>query len=60
MAWVNAITLNDKTILSGKLDDNKAIAHGFEENWGKLIDMGFDIIQTDWPGLLYHFVKERA
>ena len=46
--WVNAITLNDETILSGGLDDNNAIANGFDENWGKLIDLGFEIIQTDW------------
>lgn len=54
--WVNAITLDDDTVLSGKLDDNNAIKNSFEENWGKLIDLGFEIIQTDWPALVKGFV----
>lgn len=57
--WVNAITLNDKDVLSGGLDDNHAIADGFDKNWGKLIDMGFQIIQTDWPALLRNYIDQR-
>lgn len=57
--WVNAITLNDKDVLSGGLDDNHAIADGFDENWGQLIDMGFQIIQTDWPALLRNYIDQR-
>lgn len=57
--WVNAITLNDKDILSGGLDDNRAIAKGFDENWGRLIDMGFQIIQTDWPALLRNYINKK-
>lgn len=55
--WVNSITLDDETILSGLLDDNHAISDGFEENWGRLINMGFEIIQTDWPALLKKYLK---
>lgn len=58
-AWVNAITLDDEMVLSAKLDDNNAIAEGFDQNWGKLIDIGFDIIQTDWPALLKDYIKRR-
>lgn len=57
--WVNAITLNDSDVLSGGLDDNAAIANGFDENWGRLIDMGFQIIQTDWPALLRNYIDEK-
>lgn len=61
--WVNAITLNDTAILSGGLDDNSAIAGGFEDgfdkNWGRLMDMGFQIIQTDWPALLRNYVNQK-
>lgn len=57
--WVNAITLNDKDILSGGLDDNHAIANNFDENWGRLIDMGFQIIQTDWPALLRNYINKK-
>lgn len=59
LPWVNAITLNDRDILSGGLDDNRAIAEGFEENWGRLADMGFKIIQTDWPALLRNFINQK-
>lgn len=57
--WVNVITLDDDTFLSGGLDDNHAIRDGFEENWGRLIDIGFEILQTDWPALLKGFVISR-
>lgn len=50
--WVNAITLDDDTVLSGGLDDNRAIGEGFEAAWGELVRMGFEMIQTDWPALL--------
>lgn len=56
--WVNAITLDDDTVLSGRLDDNNAIKNGFEDNWGKLIELGFEIIQTDWPALVKGFVAK--
>lgn len=59
LAWANAITLDDTTILSAKLDDNNAITHSFDENWGKLVDMGFDIIQTDWPALVKQYLETR-
>lgn len=55
--WVNAITLDNTTILSGLLDDNKAIREGFDESWGELIRLGFEIIQTDWPALLKGYLK---
>ena len=57
--WVNAITLNDRDILSGGLDDNGAIGEGFDENWGVLLDMGFKILQTDWPALLRNYVNQK-
>lgn len=57
--WVNAITLDDDTILSGLLDDNNAIKTGYEETWGKLMDFGFEIIQTDWPALLKGYILNK-
>jgi len=57
LAWVNAITLDDTHILSGLLDDNNAIKYGFDVAWGKLVEMGFDIIQTDWPALLKNYLS---
>ncbi len=57
--WVNAITLNDDIRLSGSFGDNRAIGEGFDESWGALMDMGFEILQTDWPALLKGYLQER-
>lgn len=59
LAWVNALTLNDDVTLSALLDDNRAIMNGFDTTWGKLIEMGFDVIQTDWPALLKPYITEK-
>lgn len=59
LTWVNAITLDDNTILSAGLDDNRAIMENQDESWGKLIDIGFDILQTDWPLLLKQYIDSR-
>lgn len=58
--WVNAITLDDDTPLSGGLDDNLAIASGFGRSWGRLMQLGFEIIQTDWPALLKSHIDGRT
>ena len=44
-AWVNAITLGDVRTkpLYAKL------------GWGKLFEKKIDIIQTDWPAILYQY-----
>jgi glycerophosphoryl diester phosphodiesterase len=58
-SWVNAITLDDETVLSAGLDDNRSIIRGEDEGWGRLIELGFDIVQTDWPLLLRRYVDRR-
>ena len=59
LAWVNAITLNDRIVLSAGLDDDNSIKNSYDENWGKLIEMGFDMIQTDWPALIKEYILSR-
>lgn len=59
LAWANAITLNDSIILSAGLDDDNSIENSYDENWGKLIEMGFDMIQTDWPALIKKYILSR-
>ena len=27
--------------------------------WGRLADLGFDVIQTDWPGLVKSYLLSR-
>jgi len=55
--WANAIVLdgNPESDLFGGLDDSKAILGDPEGNWGKMIDKGINVIQTDWPALLSRF-----
>lgn len=57
--WVNSITFDENHILFGGLDDNTSIIKGPEHGWGKLMDKGFDVILTDWPGLLYDYRNKR-
>lgn len=57
--WVNALTLNDTTKLSGGHDDDTAILKNMEEGWGWLLDKKFDMIQTDWPLLFRNFMNRR-
>ena len=60
--WVNALTLyavEMKPDLYGGLDDDLSIVKGPEYGWGKLIDKGIDVIQTDWPAILKNFRAEK-
>lgn len=56
--WLNAIVLNDKDVLYAKYDDDQSIIKGPAYGWGKLVEKGCDIIQTDWPHLLYKYRQE--
>ncbi|MBS4208409.1 glycerophosphodiester phosphodiesterase family protein [Bacillus sp. FJAT-50079] len=50
--FANAIRLDDETILFGELDDDLSIVKGPEYGWGKIIEKGCNVIQTDWTSLL--------
>lgn len=56
--WLNAIVLNHKDVLYAKYDDDQSIIKGPAYGWGKLVEKGCDIIQTDWPSLLDHYRQE--
>ncbi len=60
LLWVNAITLDDDTLLCARHDDNVSLLNNRELGWGWLIDRGFDIIQTDWVSLLAQYLNERG
>ncbi|MBJ8326539.1 glycerophosphodiester phosphodiesterase family protein [Streptococcus pacificus] len=55
LIWGNALTLSDTIVLSAGLDDDSAIEND-GQSWGRLVKLGFDIIQTDWPYLLYSYL----
>ena len=56
--WGNVITLSglSRHILFGGLDDNTALFKSKDDTWGKLLQKGIDILQTDWP---LHLKKYR-
>lgn len=54
---------NAEVMLSGSVlfaghDDDEAL-FGPGPSWGRLLDLGFDIIQTDWPWLLRQAIDSR-
>lgn len=58
LTWVNALRLNDTIVLAARIDDEVALFdNGY--SWIKLVELGFDIIQTDWPYLLYSCLIEN-
>lgn len=56
LLWFNSLHLNDITSICAWLDDDVSILRGPEQGWGKLLDLGADIIQTDWPSLLRRYI----
>ena len=58
--FVNAEVYDYKAVISAGLTDDASILQGPEAGWGKLADMGFDVIQTDWPGLLKSALLARG
>ena len=59
--WVNAIQLGDyqRDPLYGPLDDDISLNEDPELGWGELFRKGIDIVQTDWPSILYAYRKEK-
>ena len=65
--WVNTIELGElyadysaRKTLYGGLNDDVAIIEGPDKSWGKLMDKKIDILQTDWPALLYAYREGRC
>ena len=56
LCWCNSLCLRDDWNRSAWRNDNRAITGDPDGNWGWLADHGFDIIQTDWPGLLHDYL----
>ena len=58
--WINAIVFNHKRILSGGKCDDLALLGDEDGNWGWMCDMGYDIIQTDWPIYLHQYLQNSG
>lgn len=59
--WANAIELGNynRDPLFGPLDDDISIIEDPDLGWGELFRKGIDIVQTDWPAILYAYRKEK-
>lgn len=58
--WVNAVTLGDVGVrpLYAKLDDDVSVLEDPSLGWGKLFEKKIDVMQTDWPALLYQYRRK--
>ena len=60
LLWVNMLNLTYTGHLYAGCDDNTSLLEGPGKGWGKLIDMGFNVLQTDWPAALYNYLLTRG
>ena len=61
-AWVNTLVITDAepdAALYAGLDDDISIKQDPALGWGRLMDMGVDVLQTDWPGLVREYREGR-
>ena len=58
--FVNAEVYDIRAVISAGLTDDLSVTEGPEAGWGRLADMGFDVIQTDWAGLVKSYLAARA
>nr|WP_276550061.1 glycerophosphodiester phosphodiesterase family protein [Brachybacterium muris] len=50
--YLNALNLSNRVPLFCGWDDETSVLSHPDEGWGRLIALGADIVQTDWPALL--------
>lgn len=60
LLWGNAILYSYKIPLSAGHSDDISVAGNPDEGWGWLAEKGFDIIQTDWPGMLRNYFVSKG
>ena len=58
--WVNAIVYRYTVQLAAGLSDDFSLVNDPADGWGRLADMGYDIIQTDWTGMLREYLEESG
>lgn len=59
LVWVNSIIYDYKKQLSAGHSDDTALCESMDKGWGWLAKHGFDIIQTDWTGMLVQYLREE-
>lgn len=58
-AFANAERISGETDLFAGFDDDKSIISGYDTGWGVLLELGINVVQTDWTHLLNAYRKER-
>lgn len=51
----NSEHLGEDYYLFAELNDSQAILNDEDEIWGRMLDLGINVIQTDWPNFLYSY-----
>lgn len=59
LVQANALNLPNRVPLFLGWDDEVSVLDNPDRGWGKLVDHGVDIIQTDWPMLLNQYLSTR-
>ena len=59
LVWVNSIIYNYRDQLSAGHSDDTSICTSPDDGWGWLAKRGFDLIQTDWTGMMIDYLKQN-
>lgn len=54
--WANAIIYRHTVQLAAGMSDDASLTGNPDDGWGRLADMGYDIIQTDWVGMCREYL----
>ncbi len=54
--WANAIIYRYTVQLAAGMSDDTSLTGDPADGWGRLADMGYDIIQTDWMGMCREYL----
>lgn len=57
--WCNSLSLAKRLVYGAGNDDLKSLRQGGRFGWGRLVEQGVDIIQTDWPYELKQYLLAR-
>ena len=52
-------SMGHRAVLAAGHNDNISAPGRMDEGWGWLLDHGFNMIQTDWPMMLRHYMEHR-
>lgn len=58
--WANAIIYRHTVQLSAGMSDDVSLTGDPADGWGRLADMGYDIIQTDWVAMCREYLTSSG